>query len=306
MSTKKLLIIDGNALMHRAFHALPDFISKNGVPTNALYGFASVLHKVRQDMHPTHVMVCFDTPSPTFRDALFKEYRAQRPKVDNNLIKQFPLVKEFLTKAGIQFIEKDGFEADDLIAIAVKKAEHAGYHTIVLTGDKDIFQLISDKTLVLTPQIGYQKQGILYDSQKVHEKFGVAPEEIPDYKALVGDPSDNYKGVPGIGPKAAISLLNSYKTVENLYTHIEELQGTKLHTLLVKNKENALMAKKLAVLVSESPDVHLNLDETVFNHYNDALRDFFTTYQIRSLQQRFFSEALRTDKVNEKIQLDLF
>lgn len=308
---KKLLIIDGNALMHRAFHALPDFSSKDGVPTNAIYGFAGVLHKVRKELNPDNIMVCFDHPAPTFRDALFKEYRTQRAKTDESLIKQFPIVREFLTAAGILHIEKEGLEADDLIAIAVKKAEKEGFTTIVLTGDKDIFQLVSKHTFVLTPQIGMSKDGTLYDEQKVREKFGVDPQHIPDYKALVGDPSDNYKGVPGIGPKAALTLLSKYKTVENVYKHIGELEGTKVHDLLVTHKESALLAKQLAVLVAEDDEVKLELDETKFDQYNEALRDFFNTYQIRSLQQRYFADqksapAKLEMKKDAGDQLDLF
>ncbi|KXK12236.1 MAG: DNA polymerase I [Microgenomates bacterium OLB23] len=288
---KKLLIIDGNALMHRAFHALPDFSREDGVPTNAVYGFASVLHKVRQNLQANHVVVCFDHPAPTFRDALFKEYRAQRPKTDDGLITQFPIVREFLTAAGIVHIEKEGFEADDLIAVVAKKAEQENYTTVILTGDKDIFQLVSAKTFVLTPQISAHKEGTLYDVQKVQEKFGVDPMHIPDYKALVGDPSDNYKGVPGIGPKAALDLLNKYKTIENIYSHIHELSGTKLYDLLKSYKEDALLAKQLAVLVHEVDGIDIELDDTEFHEYNEALRSFFEAYQIKSLHNRFFWAA---------------
>jgi len=307
---KKLLIIDGNALMHRAFHALPDFSRLDGVPTNAVYGFASVLHKVRQELSPDNIMVCFDHPAPTFRDALFKEYRTQRPKTDDALIQQFPIVREFLNAAGIVHIEKEGFEADDLIAMAVKKAEEQGFSTIILTGDKDIFQLVSKNTFVLTPQIGFKKDGTLYDEQKVKEKFGVDPLHIPDYKALVGDPSDNYKGVPGIGPKAALALLDKYITVENVYDHLKDLEGTKVCDLLIQHKESALLAKELAVLVNNSPAVLVELDGTEFNHYNESLKDFFDAYQIRSLQQRFFSQQEKAEPQKiastPKIQLDLF
>jgi DNA polymerase-1 len=310
---KKLLIIDGNALMHRAFHALPDFITRNGLPTNAIYGFAGVLHKVRGELAPDNILVCFDHPAPTFRDELFKEYRTQRPKTDDNLIKQFPIIREFLTAAGIHHIEKDGLEADDLIAIATKKAEKEGFTTIILTGDKDIFQLVSKKTFVLTPQIGANKQGTLYDEQKVHEKFGVDPLHIPDYKSLVGDPSDNYKGVPGIGPKAALDLLRKYKTIENIYEHLEELKGTKSYDLLTTHKESALLAKQLAVLISESDGVDLELDDTKFEQYNEALKDFFDAYQIKSLRQRYFADQekvapAKQEKVKDEsgAQLDLF
>lgn len=285
-----LLIIDGNALMHRAYHALPDFKAKNGIPTNAVYGFATVLHKTIQDLQPSHVVVCFDTAAPTFRDEMFEEYRSHRPDTDKELIKQFPMVRDFLKAADIDFYEKDGVEADDLIAVIAKKAEKRDLVSVILTGDKDIFQLVNDKITVLTPAIGYSK-GKLYDRDGVIEKFGVPPEQIPDFKALVGDPSDNYKGVKGIGPKTAVGLIKKFGSIEEIYEHLDEIDNARTRELLEKEKEHAMLSKKLAVLLEDVDEVDVDIDATKFSHYNESLRDFFEEYQFRTLDQRFFGNG---------------
>lgn len=309
----KLLIIDGNALMHRAYHALPNFLGTEEIPTNAIYGFASVLHKMKNELNSTHVLVCFDYPAPTFRDELFKEYRAQRPPTDQALIQQFPIIKEFLEAAGINYIEYEGLEADDLIAIYAKEAESHGYKVVILTGDKDLFQLVNDNIVILTPQIGQRKNGTLYDEQKVIDQFGVDPNQIADYKALVGDPSDNYKGIPGIGPKAAVKLLEKYTTLENIYAHLEELKGSKIYDLLANNKEDAMLAKQLAQLVLTSDNIEPKIDQMFFNNYNEKLKDFFKKYNIKSLQRRFFEQVQQApiskshaDKKQSDSQLGLF
>jgi DNA polymerase-1 len=308
-----LLIIDGNGLMHRAFHALPDFKAKDGMPTNAVYGFASVLHKVKHEVSPTHIVVCFDTPAPTFRDELFAQYRTQRPEIDPTLVQQFPMVEEFLQAAGIPFYLKDGVEADDLIAVAVKAGLNHNMHVIILTGDKDIFQLVSNDVTVLTPAIGFSK-GKLYTPDEVHEKFGIPPEKIPDYKALVGDPSDNYKGVKGIGPKAAVKLLNQFGSIESIYERLNEVVPERTRALLIQEKEHALLSKKLAILLSEVDDVHVDIDAAAFSHYNESLRDFCDAYQFRSLERRFFEDSVEKKpspekhekEAGDKDQLELF
>lgn len=303
-----LLLIDGNALIHRAYHALPDFSTKDGTPTNAVYGFAAMLYKVVQDFSPSHVLVCFDSKGPTFRDELFADYRAQRPETHADLISQFPLVREFLDSAGLQYIEQEGLEADDLIAVAAKKATKKNLSTIVLTGDRDIFQLVDDHVKVLTPQIGFA-QGKLYDAHAVEEKFGVTPEHIPDHKALAGDPSDNYRGVAGIGPKTAAELINTYGSVEEIYKNIDTIANETIKNKLIADKENAILSKKLALLASDA-DVTIDLKTTKFNGYDEQLRGFFEKYQFRTLLKRYFEnskpEKREEVKKEEKEQLGLF
>lgn len=298
-TTGTILIVDGNALIHRAFHAIPDFKSKDGTPTNAVYGFASVLHKLQEELRPSHILVCFDTPEPTFRDELFTEYRTQRAPTDENLTKQFPMVRDFLIAAGIPYYEKPGYEADDVIAVAARLARLQDLNVIILTGDKDIFQLVGDGIAVLTPAIGFS-QGKLYNREQVIEKFGVPPELVPDFKALVGDPSDNYKGVKGIGPKAAVGLLNQFGSVEDVYDNLDKVEKPRTRELLEAEKDNALLSKKLAVLVDTIDGYDINIDDSLFSGYNEALRDFCDEYEFRTLERRFFKTPLTPKTIKPK------
>src|SRR3989339_1573657 len=170
-----LLIIDGNAIMHRAYHALPPFKAKDGTPTNVVYGFLSMLNKVTDDFKPSHLITCFDTPKKTFRNEIFKDYQIQRPKIDDDFIIQIPLVKEALDKSGIERIERDGFEADDLIGTITKIFEKNDFRILILTGDKDIFQLITDKVFVAAPQLGLANIKI-FDKTEVEKKLDIKPD----------------------------------------------------------------------------------------------------------------------------------
>lgn len=305
---KILLLIDGNALIHRAFHALPDFHTRAGVPTNAVYGFATILHKAITDFKPTHIEVCLDTAAPTFRDKLFVEYRVQRPEINVDLKSQFPLVKEFLEAANIKMMEKDGLEADDILAILKTRFVASCDRIIILTGDRDILQLVDDKTVVVTPQLGYSK-AMIYDPGAVEEKFGVKPEQIADLKALAGDQSDNYKGVAGIGPKTAANLVRQFGSVENLYENLDSVESEKTRALLVKYKKDALMAKKLAKLVTHD-HLKVTLAELVFSGYNENLKEFFKKMEFNTIANRFFPTAKKSaipkPKKEEKKQLGLF
>ncbi len=284
---KTALLIDGNAIMHRAYHALPPFKTKEGIPTNALYGFLTILKKAVTDFQPHYLIVCFDTPVPTFRKKLYKEYQSHRPKMEDDLSCQFSAVKEALDKAGIIHMEKAGFEADDVIGTITKKLEKQGERVLILTGDRDIMQLVGNNVFVVTPQIGFAQTKI-YDPAAVKEKMGIEPEQIPDLKALMGDASDNYKGAKGIGPKTAAKLLNEYKTVKNVLKNLDKIDG-KPQQLLQDHKENVLLAHQLATIKSDV-DLDIDLDKTVFNGFNDGLKEILQKYQMPSLIKRFFED----------------
>jgi len=199
----KLVLIDGNAILHRAFHALPPMTNKMGEPTNAIYGLVSMFLRVIQDLKPTHIAVAFDEKEPTFRHKEFKEYQSQRPPVAEDLSSQFEKARNFFKAAGVPVYSMPGFEADDVIGTIADKSKE---NVVIVTGDRDQLQLINDKIKLYMPIAGLANAK-LFGEVETKERMGVAPNLIDDYKALVGDPSDNYHGVPGIGPKTAIDLL---------------------------------------------------------------------------------------------------
>ena len=283
-----LLIIDGNAIMHRAFHAIPPFKTKAGIPTNVIYGFLGMLHRSVEVFRPTHIAICFDTPAKTFRQKMLESYQAQRPELHDDFKEQIPLLKSLIATAGIYQSELDGLEADDIIGTVAKTAKKHGIRTLILTGDKDIMQLVNHHIFVVSPKMGLTEFK-LYDEPEVEKKLGVKPSMIPDYKALAGDPSDNYKGAEGIGPKTAVKLLIKYHTVENLLTHSSELEP-KYRTIIERDKKQIELSKTIATIVTDA-EIHFSLKDAEFHGFPDALREEFAKYEMRSLLERFFGKT---------------
>ena len=307
----KLLLVDGNALMHRAYHAIPPFRTSKGIPTNVLYGFLSILYKSIVDFQPTHVTVCFDTPVQTFRNKLLESYQAQRPKVDDDFITQIPFVKRALDAAHIFHIEKDGFEADDVIGTITHHYKNNGITVFILSGDKDIMQLVEEKVFIVTPQIGFSKTHI-YSPRDVKEKLGVSPHQIPDYKALAGDPSDNYIGAKGIGPKTAAKLLAQFETVDNLLSKLETLPEGKVKTILKEHVEDVELAHQLATIITDVP-LEFDIKGAEFVWFNDELKAYLTGFEMSSIIKRIFErkqgevpQEKKPKVIKEKSQLSLF
>lgn len=254
--TEKLLIIDSNALIHRAFHALPPFTNKEGKLVNAVHGYTSMLLKALKDLKPDYVVATFDLKGKTFRHEQYAEYKATRKKQPDELYEQIPIVKELVKTFNIPIFEKSGFEADDLIGTIahLKSVDRPDIETIIMTGDQDTFQLIDDNTKVFSPHKGLGET-ILYDEKAIIEKFdGLSPKQMIDYKALRGDPSDNIPGVRGIGQKGATNLLNEFKTLENIYKNIDSDKiKERTKKLLTESKEDAMMSKKLATIITDVP-----------------------------------------------------
>lgn len=299
---KTLLLVDGNAIMHRAFFALPPFKTKAGIPTNAIYGFFTMLYKTIIDFNPNYVVICFDTPKPTFRKKLFKQYQTKRPEIADEFRVQIPLIKEFLDKGGIFHEEKEGFEADDLIGTIATKVKKNNIKVVILTGDRDILQLVDKNTYVVSPIVGLSQIKI-YDEREVKEKLGVTPSQIPDYKALAGDASDNYPGARGIGPKTAITLVKEYKTVENLLKNLNRIGNDKLKATIQRNKKEILLSKKLAMIVTDA-EVKFQLDQTQFNSFKKELQDAFLKLEMKSLATRFFPTTNRKSLKNNPEEKD--
>lgn len=252
-----LMLLDGNALVHRAFHALPPLtVSKSGEMVNAVYGFASMLLKTLREFKPTHYAIAFDLPAPTFRHQLFEEYKAQRPPTPKELTGQFHRVKQLVEAFHIPVFEVEGYEADDVLGTLSRQAAQKGIETIIVTGDADAMQLVAPTVKVLTPGKTFSDTR-LYDEEAVQEKYSLSPSAIADLKALEGDTSDNIPGVPGIGAVNAARLIKQFGSLEGIYAHLEEVTPEKIRESLRTNKEQALQSKKLATIVR---DVPLELD----------------------------------------------
>jgi len=283
--------------------ALPPFKTKEGLPTNALYGFLTMFKKAADIFSPTDTLVCFDTPKPTFRDKIFKEYRQQRPKISDDLKVQFPLVRQALKAAKITYLEKDGFEADDLIGTIAEEFKPKGFQIFIFTADKDIFQLVDRNVFVVSPQRGISKT-TLFDEQAVEKKLLVKPNQIPDLKALAGDPSDNYQGAKGIGPKTASKLLKEYHSLDNLLAKIETVSNPKIRKMVKENKKNILLSKRLSTIVRnvklpKKPIV------TKFNGFDPQLRPFLESLQMFSLTKKLFSTRKEPPKKTKSVQIRL-
>ena len=293
-----LLIVDGNGLMHRAYHALPPFKTAKGIPTQIVYGFFSILYKSIADFQPTHVLVCFDTPAPTFRNKLHKEYQSQRPKIADDFIVQIPMVKESLNAAKIVHVELDGYEGDDIIGTAAVKAEKSGFTILILTGDKDMMQLVNDHISTVTPDIGFSKTKV-YTKAAVIEKMGVAPERIIDYKALAGDPSDNYKGAEGIGPKTAQKLLNEFGSLDGILKNVDTIPEGRMKTSIKENRENIIIGKKLATIVTSVP-VKIPLEDTKWLGFIEPLREKLLEFEMYSLIARLYPKQKKATGIKKK------
>ncbi len=262
-----LLLLDGTALMHRSFYALPPLtVSRTGEPINAVYGFANTLLKLLADFNPTYWAVAFDRPTPTFRHEKFKEYKAQRRKTPEELKTQINRVRQLVNTFHIPIFEMDGFEADDVLGTLSKQSNDQNIETIIVTGDNDILQLIEAGVKTLMPRRTF-KDTVLYDEQAVKQKYGIEPAQIIDLKALAGDTSDNIPGVPGIGEKTAAKLIQQYSSVEGIYAYIEQLSPSKLQTTLRQYESRVFQNKELVTIIRDVP-VNLSLQNCKVSTYD--------------------------------------
>jgi len=293
---KRLIVIDSNSLIHRAYHALPRLTTKKGELVNAVYGFLLVFFKAIREFQPDYIVASFDSPGPTFRHKKYKKYKAKRPPAPEELYKQIPKVKEVLKVFGVPIFEKEGFEADDIIGtiskVAPKKQIIPEIETIILSGDSDTLQLIDAHTKVYALKKGV-KETVLYDVEKFKERYqGLQPEQLSDLRALEGDPSDNIPGVAGIGEKTAIKLIKEFKNLENLYQSLEkknkkikELKPKLVETLL-QSKEQAFFSKMLATIRKDVP-INLEFKKCSFEEYNkEKVIQIFKDFGFRSLIKR--------------------
>ena len=294
---KTLVIIDGNSIINRAFYALPEMSNKEGLKTNAIYGFTNMLLKIIDTYNPTHISVAFDRKAPTFRHIEFKEYKAGRKKMPDELREQFEPLKDLLDKFNIHRLEIDGYEADDIIGTVSKIAEDNGFKVYIVTGDKDAIQLASNKTTTLITKKGVGKVEE-YDYDSVIEKYEMTPTQFIDLKGLMGDKSDNIPGVPGIGEKTGIKLIKEFSSIEGIFDNIDSIKGS-TKKKLEENKELAIMSKKLATIIRDVP-VEFNLEELEYGNYNTKdILDVFKYLGFTSLIPRIGNLDESEEIVNE-------
>jgi DNA polymerase I len=249
----RIIIIDGNSLLNRAYYAMQrPMITKEGLYTQGVYGFLNMLQKIKRDYESGYIAVAFDRKAPTFRHLEFEDYKAGRKKMPPELAMQLPLLKEVLEAMGIQILEIDGFEADDIIGTVSRVAEENGLTPLIITGDKDELQLASQTTKVIITKKGISEFEI-YDYDAMVESYGFSPTQFIDYKGLMGDPSDNIPGLPGVGEKTARKLVIEYGSIENLLEHVEEIKNERLRQIIEDNQQQARMSKRLATIVREVP-----------------------------------------------------
>ena len=276
---KKIAVIDGNSLMHRAYHAVPNTMNApDGTPTNAVFGFLNMLLKFIEESSPDAIVCAFDAGIPAFRMELIEQYKAQRPPMDEDLRCQFPIIEELLEAMDIPVVRIQGCEGDDILGTVAARDEEKGYQTLLLTGDKDAYQLVSDQTRVVTTKRGVTDVAI-YGPAEVEERYGVTPAQFPDFLGLKGDTADNIPGVYGIGDKTAAKLLQTYGSLEGIYDHIDELKG-KQKEHLVENKELAFASRRVATIVRDL-DFPLDLEGVSFPSFDAAeVKEAFGKYRL--------------------------
>ena len=297
---KKLLILDSNSLMNRAFYALPPLTNSDGINTNAIYGFMNMLFKMKDEVNPDSIIATFDLKAPTFRHKEYAEYKAGRNKMPPELVEQFPIIKELLKLMGIKIFEIEGFEADDLIGTVSKFAENNDTEVFIVTGDKDALQLASDNTKIVITKKGVSETAV-YDRKTFIDEFEVTPNQFIDVKGLMGDKSDNIPGVPGVGEKTAFKLIKEYGSIEEVLKNIDNIPGKKLKENLENNVEQAIFSKKLATIMREVP-IQLTLEDINCSDKENVveIKKMLMKLEMKSILSKF-----KYDTVSEESKVEV-
>lgn len=300
---KRLIIIDGNSIINRAFYALPDMSNSEGLKTNAIFGFVRMMFKIIEDYQPTHMSVAFDKKAPTFRHKQYADYKAGRKKMPDELAQQLQPLKDLLDKFNINRLELEGYEADDLIGTVARLGEENDFKVYIVTGDKDAIQLASNKTTTLITKKGVGEVEE-YDYDSVLERYEMTPTQFIDLKGLMGDKSDNIPGVPGVGEKTGIKLLKQYSTIENLIEHTDELKGS-IKKKIEENKDLALMSKELATIITNVP-IEVKLEDLEYGDYNkDDVVEKFKEFGFTSLITKLLDIEGGETTIKEEIDLKI-
>lgn len=304
---KKLLILDSNSILNRAFYGVRYLSAKDGTPTNAIYGFLNILLKLIKEQEPDYICAAFDVKAPTFRHKQYEGYKAQRKPMPEGLAAQMPLAKDVLRAMGVTILEKEGYEADDIIGTVARLCEESEISCFIATGDKDDLQLASDKTkVILTVTKSGYNETIIYDDKAVKEKYHVTPTEFIDVKALMGDPSDNIPGVKGVGEKTAMSLIEKHHSIEYIYENIDDigLKGAMLQKMK-DGRKMAFMSKELATINRNTP-IEFNAEECVFDGFenNGELYEILKRLELNSIIKKLDLSGVDNVKENEDIFKD--
>ena len=288
MEKGKFIIIDGNSLMHRAFYALPNLTNSKGFHTSVIYGFVNMINKILEEYKPQYIGIAFDRKAPTFRHLEYAEYKAGRLKMAEEMAEQIPVLKEVLAAMNVKQAEIDGFEADDIIGTVAEKCDEKGIPTLIVTGDKDAFQLISNNVHTLMTKKGISEIEE-YDIAKLKDTYGIAPAQITDLKGLMGDASDNIPGVPGVGEKTALELIHQFGTVENVLQNVSEIKKNKVRENVSNNMEQAIFSKRLATIVRDVP-IDFNLDDYALKDADkEKLYSLFSELEFKALIEKMCS-----------------
>lgn len=309
LNSNRLLIIDGNSIMNRAFYGIMSsktLMSADGTYTNAIYGFLSILFKELADLDPDYIAVAFDLKAPTHRHKMYEDYKGTRHAMPEELAQQMPIIKEILKYMNITIIEKEGYEADDILGTISKKAEKEGHLVTILSGDRDTFQLASDAITIRIPRTKMGKTETEdYDASKIKEEYGVKPIQLIQVKGLMGDTSDNIPGVPGVGEKTALKLIKEYEDIDTLYNKLEngtadDIKGA-LKDKLEKNKELAIMSRTLGTILRDAPlEISIN-DLSIKEWDKEAVTNKFKELKFNRFIERFDLNGMGTPKVEKKV-----
>ncbi len=288
----KFVLIDGNSIMNRAFYGVPDLTNKDGLHTNAIYGFLNIMFKVMEEEEPSHMLVAFDLKAPTFRHKMYEEYKGTRKPMPEELREQVPVLKKVLEAMKVKIFAKEGLEADDILGTMARKGEKDGYDVSVVSGDRDLLQLATDKVKVRIPKTKAGKTVVEdYNTAQVIEKYGVTPIQIIDLKGLMGDSSDNIPGVPGVGEKTAVKLITLYGTVENTIAHADEITPKRAREAVKNYSESARLSKTLATIKTDCK-LGIPMEECLIgNMYNEKAFELLQSLDIKSILNRFGKET---------------
>ncbi len=294
--SSELMLIDGHSILNRAFYAIPPLTAPDGTPTGAIYGFLNILFKFIDEEKPNKLIVAFDRSEPTFRHEKYKEYKGTRKSMDHDLRVQVPLIKDVLKSMNITIAEKPGYEADDIIGTLSKRMSANGEKVVIVSGDKDLLQLLDDNITMKNPKTRAGKTTVdTYTPAELYEEYGVTPEEFVDLKALMGDTSDNIPGAKGIGPKTAMPLIAEYHTVENLLDHIDDIKSKSTAKKLTESKDNIILSKFLAKIDVDAP-IETDIDGAKLeNLCNDNSMDFLIKLNLKTFVERLKKKGYGSD-----------